>query len=137
MVLNLELLRPKNHRNTSSKWLQSATLLIVTSYHKSLPVNFKAFFWTAFTTESKDNCFQIDKITFLYPEFLEIMGILRVAITTKGIVSPRHCIRHFIWQILIHYPQNFSKKKKKEPEVEDLELSIGCWNSHLQICTLF
>ena len=79
-----------------------------------MPVNFKAFFWTAFTTESKNDCIQIDKITFLYPEFLEIMGILRVAITTKGIISPRHCIRHFIWQILIHYPQFFFLKKKKK-----------------------
>ena len=32
-----------------------------------------------------DSCFQIEKTTFLYPEFLEIMGILRVAITMSGI----------------------------------------------------
>ena len=79
-------------RKTSSKWLHPVTLLIMASYHKCMPVNFKTFFWIGFTTKSNDGSFQIDKITFLCPEFLEIMGILWVAITMKGIVSPRQCI---------------------------------------------
>ena len=119
--------RPENYQKTSSKWLQPATLLIMTPYHKYISVNFKTFFRTTFTTKSMDSCFQIEKTTFLYPEFLEIMGILRVAITMSGIFP----LDTALADLHLLSIKCFNKKRKKI-RIEGLKSSIGC-EIHIQV----
>ena len=124
MVLNLELARPKNHGKTSSKWLHPATLLIMTSYHKCMPVNFKVFFWIALQQNLMTAASKLTKLLFYVQSSSKLWAyywLLFPSTIHSG--------------IFIHYSQNFSKRK--ESEDEDLELSIGCWNPHLRICALF